>query len=141
MTQGISRKKMQSLFDLLKQIEEQDLALSARDLEQRVTAGTGYAQETWATYRAKYLDDALIVPDDADPVLLRVRGARAMSPQQFAGLMTQSKRHASLHTLNEAGWREQLRALAELGRAKRFMMPSEDRNLLLSLFDRQRRLF
>jgi hypothetical protein len=86
---------MQKLFDLLKRIEEQQLKLSARDLEQMVRAETEYVQEMWTTYRGKYLDDALLFADEAAPGLLRVRGACAMSPQQFAELMTQSKGHGS----------------------------------------------
>ena len=142
MTRRILNTRMQKLFELLRQTEERQLKLSARDLEQMVIAQASYKSETWTTYRSKYLDNALVFSDDDDPVLLRVRGAVAMAPERFAQLMTQTKVRASAGQADtEESWREQLRTLAALGRERKFMLPSEDRPLILGLFDKQRSLF
>jgi len=140
MARRILNTRMQNLFDLLKRVEETKLKLSPRDFEQMVMAETGYKLETWTTYRSKFLDNALIFPDEEDPVFLRVRGAIAMEPNRFADLMTMTKARASPSVDNEESWRAQLRALARLGVERQFILDGEDRQLFLGLFEKQRRL-
>lgn len=133
---------MEKLFDLLRRIEEQQLRLTARELEQMAVTEVNYKVETWSTYRSKYLDGTLIFADDADQTLLRVRGVVAMAPERFAELLTQTKtRTAVLHVDTEQEWRDRLRNLATLGRDRKFRLLPEDKALFLGLFENQRSLF
>lgn len=135
---------MEKLFDLLRRIEEQQLRLTARELEQMAVAEVNYKAETWSTYRSKYLDGTLIFADDADQALLRVRGVVAMVPERFAELLTQTKtktRAAVPHVDTEEEWRDRLRSLAALGRDRKFRLLPEDKALFLGLFENQRSLF
>ena len=120
MTRRTLNARMEKLFDLLRRIEEQQLRLTARELEQMAVTEVNYKVETWSTYRSKYLDGTLIFADDADQTLLRVRGVVAMAPERFAELLTQTKtRTAVLHVDTEQEWRDRLRNLATLGRHER----------------------
>ena len=101
---------------VLKSIEEQELRLTKREIEQRVMSVVGYKQITWAAYRSKYLDGVLIFLDDDDPVLLRVRGALDISAPRFAHIMTQTKTGRAASPSNEDDWRTAVRRLAMLGR-------------------------
>ena len=142
MTRRILNARMEKLFDLLRRIEEQQLRLTARELEQMAVAEVNYKVETWSTYRSKYLDGTLIFADDADQALLRVRGVVAMAPERFAELLTQTKtRAAAPHVDTEAEWRDRLRSLAALGRDRKFRLLPEDKALFLGLFENQRSLF
>jgi len=133
---------MEKLFDLLRRIEEQQLRLTARELEQMAVTEVNYKVETWSTYRSKYLDGTLIFADDADQALLRVRGVVAMAPERFAELLTQTKtRTAVVHVDTEDEWRDRLRNLAALGRDRTFRLLPEDKALFLGLFENQRSLF
>ena len=142
MTRRTLNARMEKLFDLLRRIEEQQLRLTARELEQMAVTEVNYKVETWSTYRSKYLDGTLIFADDADQALLRVRGVVAMAPERFAELLTQTKtRTAVLHVDTEAEWRDRLRNLAVLGRDRKFRLLPEDKALFLGLFENQRSLF
>jgi len=142
MTRRILNARMEKLFDLLRRIEEQQLRLTARELEQMAVAEVNYKVETWSTYRSKYLDGTLIFADDADQALLRVRGVVAMVPERFAELLTQTKTRAAVpHVDTEEEWRDRLRSLAALGRDRKFRLLPEDKALFLGLFENQRSLF
>lgn len=142
MTRPVLNARMEKLFEVLRRIEEQQLRLTARDLEQMVVAEANYKAETWSTYRSKYLDGTLIFPDDADQTLLRIRGAVAMAPEHFAELLTQTKTRAALPEIDtEDQWRDRMRSLAALGRDRKYMLPPEDKELFLGLFGKQRSLF
>jgi hypothetical protein len=145
MTRRILNARMEKLFELLRRIEDQQLRLTARELEQMVMAEVGYKVETWSTYRSKYLDGTLIFPDDVDQSLLRIRGVVAMAPERFAELLTQTKTRAALPPADtvdtEKAWRDRLRSLAALGRDRKFTLPPEDKALFLGLFEKQRSLF
>jgi hypothetical protein len=136
--------RMEKLFDLLRRIEEQQLRLTAREIEQMAVAEASYKAETWSTYRSKYLDGSLIFPDEEDPSIVRVRGAIAMAPDRFAELLTQTKTktRATLPEVDtEEQWRDRLRSLAALGRDRKFVLLPEDKALFLGLFEKQRSLF
>lgn len=148
MTRPVLNARMEKLFDLLRRIEDQQLRLTARELEQMAVAEANYKVETWSTYRSKYLDGTLIFPDDADQALLRVRGVVAMAPERFAELLTQTKTRAAVPQADTIGtidtedqWRDRLRSLAALGRDRKYMLLPEDKELFLGLFGKQRSLF
>jgi hypothetical protein len=145
MTRPVLNARMEKLFEVLRRIEEQQLRLTARELEQMAVAEANYKVETWSTYRSKYLDGTLIFPDDADQALLRVRGVVAMAPERFAELLTQTKTRAALPQADtidtEDQWRDRLRSLAALGRERKYMLLPEDKELFLGLFGKQRSLF
>ena len=140
----MARKKftprMEKLFDLLRRIESENLKLTERDFADLAKREANYKEIK--TYRSKFLDGALVFPCAEDPVLLRVRGALAMSTERFAQLLSQKKaRTASLEYETEDEWRETMRKLAALGLSRHFVMARSDKELFSELFETQRALF
>ena len=132
--------RMDKLFALLRRIESENLRLTEREFAELARREANYKEIK--TYRSKYLDGTLIFPCADDPVLLRVRGALAMSTARFAELLSQTKaKSAVLPYETEDEWRETMRKLAALGLSRNFVMPRDDRELFMELFETQGELF